>query len=225
VAKRTPDYTKQVRHEKPPRRPVAPAGKKTARRAEVPPPPQGATALVIVSLAGGVALYAWAASLAFGNTDKRTLALSLTIALCGLVTNVLTGVLALYALNPRRFPMPRLDKRMLIVIIVVFGAITVFFGSSNPILVPGIIAPVAVFYFVIRPRLKVIAQVTGTYRPTKRDAALAEIQERREERQREKEREEQLKRTIKRRQQRDQTGGTAGRRSGGSGGTRSTRGS
>ncbi len=62
----------------------------------------------------------------------------------------------------------------------------------------------AIFYFVIRPRLKVIAQAAGTYRPTRRDEALAEIQERRDERQREKEREEQLKRTLKRRQAHDQ---------------------
>ena len=131
------------------------------------------------------------------------------ISLLGMLTNILTGVLALYALNPRRFPMPRVDKRLLAVVIVVFGAVTVFVGINNAILAPGMIPPIAIFYFVIRPRLKSIAQATGTYRPTRRDAALEEIQERRAERQREKEREEQLKRTLKRRQAHEQAGGAS----------------
>jgi hypothetical protein len=207
VAKRTPDYTKQVRHEKPRRQPAAAPRKKAAQRQAVPPPQSGASALVLMSLVGGMALYVWAALLALGGGNAKTVAVSLTIACCGLLTNVFTGVLALYALNPQRFPMPRVDKRMLVVIIVVFGAITVFFGINNMILAPGMIPPVAIFYFVIRPRLKLIAQAAGTYRPTRRDEALAEIQDRRAERQREKEREEQLKRALKRRQQGDQTGG------------------
>jgi hypothetical protein len=210
VAKRTPDYTKQVRHEKPRRQPDAAPRKKAARRPEVPAPPRGSGALVLVSLFGGVALYVWAALLALGGSDTKTVAFSLTVSLCGLLTNVLTGVLALYALNPQRFAMPRVDKRMLVVIIVIFGAVAVFFSSANVILAPGLIPPVAIFFFVIRPRLKVIAQVAGTYRPTRRDDALAEIQERRAERQREKEREEQLKRALKRRQQGGQAGGESG---------------
>jgi hypothetical protein len=223
VAKRTPDYTKQVRHEKPGRQPVPPTRKKAAHKADVPPPAQGATALTFVSLIGGVALYAWAVTLAMGSSDARVVAISVTVAFCGLLTNILTGVLAVYALNPGRHPMPRVDKRMLAVIIIVLGVVVVFFGSTNLILAPGMIPPVVVFFFVIRPRLKVIAQVAGTYRPTKRDEALAEIQERRAERQREKEREAQLKRTIKRRQERGQAGGPAGGRTDGTGRARSDR--
>jgi len=217
VAKRTPDYTKQVRHEKPRRQPVAAPGKKAARRQPVPPPQKGAAGATYVSLVGGTAVYFYAAYLATGGATTKIVAFSLVIAACGVLANVLTGVLATYALFPRRYPMPRVDKRWLVMSIVIFGAVTVFFGLQIPWLAPGIIPPVAVFLFVVRPRLKLIAQAAGTYRPTKRDAALAEIDERREarrreaeERQREKEKEEQLKRVIRRRIQGDQAGGASG---------------
>jgi ABC-type multidrug transport system fused ATPase/permease subunit len=217
VAKRTPDYTKQVRHEKPRRQPVAAPGKKT-RRGTVPPPQKGAPSAVYVALGGGTAVYLYAAFLATGGANSKAIIFSLVIALCGLFTNVLTGVLATYALYPVRHAMPRLDKRLIVVLIMVFGAVTVFFGLQIAWLAPGIIPPVAVFFFVVRPRLKLIAQAAGTYRPTKRDAALAEIDERREtrrreteEREREKEKEEQLKRVLKRRmQQGDQAGDASG---------------
>jgi hypothetical protein len=218
VAKHTPDYTKQVRHEKPRRQPVAAPGKKT-RRGAVPPPQKGASSATYVSLVGGTAVYLYAGYLATGGANSKSVIFSLIIAFCGLLTNVLTGVLATYALYPVRHAMPRVDKRLLVTLIMVFGAITVFFGLQIAWLAPGIIPPVAVFFFVVRPRLKLIAQAAGTYRPTKRDAALAEIDERREarrreteERQREKEKEEQLKRVLKRRmeQQGDQAGDASG---------------
>ena len=211
MAKRTPDYTKQVRHEKPRRQPVAAPGKKAARRGTVPPPQKGAASAVYVSLVGGTAVYLYAAYLATGSATTKSIIFSLVIAFCGLLTNVLTGVLATYSLYPRRFAMPGIDKRLLVTLIMVFGAVTVFFGLQIAWLAPGSIPPVAVFFFVVRPRLKLIAQAAGTYRPTKRDAALAEIDERREarrreteERQREKEKEEELKSVLKRRLQRDQ---------------------
>ena len=220
MAKRTPDYTKQVRHEKPRRQPVAVPGKK-ARRGTVPPPPRGASSATYVSLVGGTAVYLYAGSgyLATGGANSKAIIFSLVIAFCGLVTNVLTGVLATYALYPVRHAMPRVDKRLLVTLITVFGAITVIFGLQIVWLAPGIIPPVAVFFFVVRPRLKLIARAAGTYRPTKRDAALADMDERREarrreteERQREKEKEEQLKRVLKRRmeQQGDQAGDASG---------------
>lgn len=211
MAKRTPDYTKQVRHEKPRRQPVAAAGKKAARRGQVPPPQKGAASAVYVSLGGGTAVYLYAGYVATGAGTTKSVIFQLVIALCGLLTNVLTGVLATYSLYPVRRAMPGVDKRLLVTLIMVFGAVTVFFGLQIAWLAPGIIPPVAVFFFVVRPRLKLIAQAAGTYRPTKRDAALAEIDERRdarrreaEERQREKEKEEQLKSVLKRRMQRDQ---------------------
>jgi hypothetical protein len=209
VAKRTPDYTKS-RHEKPSRRPAAAPAKK-ARRGTVPPPQKGAASATYVSLVGGTAVYLYAGYVATGAGTTKSEIFSLVIALCGLLTNVLTGVLATYALYPVRHAMPRVDKRLLVTLIMVFGAITVFFGLQIAWLAPGIIPPVAVFFFVVRPRLKLIAQAAGTYRPTRRDAALAEIDERRdarrreaEERQREKEKGEQLKRVLKRRMQGDQ---------------------
>lgn len=205
MAKRTPDYTKQVRHDKP-RRQAAAAPVKKARRGTVPPPQKGAPSAVYVSLVGGTAVYLYAGYLATGAATTKQEIFSLVIAFCGLLANVLTGVLATYCLYPVRHAMPGVDKRLLVTLIMVFGAITVFFGLQIAWLAPGIIPPVAVFFFVVRPRLKLIAQAAGTYRPTKRDAALAEIDERREERrreaeerQREKEKEEQLKQVLKRR--------------------------
>ena len=115
MAKRTPDYTKQVRHEKPRRQPVAAPGKKAARRGEVPPPQKGAASAVYVSLVGGTAVYLYAAYLATGSATTKSIIFSLVIALCGILTNVLTGVLATYSLYPRRFAMPGVDKRLLVV--------------------------------------------------------------------------------------------------------------
>ena len=99
--------------------------------------------------------------------------------------------------------MPRVNKRTLLTVIAVLGAVAVFQTVRVPLASPGLIPPVAVFFYLIRPRLKMIAQAEGTYRPTRRDQALDEIQAAREERQREKEREAAIKRTIKRRLQRD----------------------
>jgi len=148
----------------------------------------------------------YAGYVALGSATHKAVAFYFVVAICGVLTNVLIGVLATYALNPRRFPMPRVDKRSLIMLVMILGAVTVFFGLRQAWLSAGLIPPVAVFFFVVRPRLKLIAEAAGTYRPTRRDQALEEIQERRAERLREKEREAAMKRTIKQRLQ-----GRAGR--------------
>jgi hypothetical protein len=200
VAKRTPDYTKQVRHEKP-RKPVSRPGRATAARgrraeAKVPPAPKALVLITYASLAGGVALYLYVLYLAHPTAG------GLVAVGCGLITDGLVAVLAAYALDPVKHPLRRVNKRALIFVLVIFAAVTVMLTVSVPLLSPGLIPPIAVFFYMIRPRLKLIAEVEGTYRPTRRDQALEEIQERRAERKREKEREAAMKRTIKQRLQR-----------------------
>jgi hypothetical protein len=200
VAKRTPDYTKQVSHqrtraERPGKqRGERPGGK---QRAVVPDPPVSYSVLTFVSLFGGAELYIWAAFMALGGSSTKTVAVSVAVALCGVLTNVLTGVLALYALYPQRFPMRRVNKRMLAAIIVVVGGIAIMSLYNSSLLSPGLIPPVAVFFFVIRPRLKQIAEADGRYTPSKRDQALEEIRQRREARRREKEAEARQQQMIK----------------------------
>jgi hypothetical protein len=189
VARKTPDYTKQVRHERP-RSQMAATGRRRAskgKRPPVPPPARGMAPSAFFAVGAGVLLYVWVGYLAFGGATTRSIAFGLGIAFCGLVANLLTGVLALYALYPERYPLPGVDKRLLTTLVIVFTVITVFFGVQIPWMAPGVIPPVGVFYFIIRPRLKLMAQVRGTYRPSRRDTALAEIQARREQRRRERE--------------------------------------
>jgi signal transduction histidine kinase len=196
VAKRTPDYTKQVSH----RRVPAERPQKGARQRGAPDAPLSWAIATFVTLAGGVAIYLWGCTQTLpylGGPDGRKYVQAAVGSIAGIVLNVLVGVMALYALYPRRFPMRWLNKRVLTYVILFVGMIAVFETMNITVLSPGLIPPVAIFYFVIRNRLKAIAEAEGRYSPTRRDQALEEIRERREERRREKEEEARKQKMIK----------------------------
>lgn len=202
MAKRTPDYTKQVRHEKVPARPAGGQRPKGRGRASVSDVRLSFVVSTYLGLAGGAAIYLFGCSQTvpylFGANPRAYIAGS-AASIAGLATNVLVGVLAVYAFYPRRFPLRRINKQYLMYAIIIFGVIALFY-SFNRLLQPlatGLIPPVAIFYFILRPRLQEIAQAEGRYRPTKRDEALAEVHARREERRREKEAEKEYKRRLK----------------------------
>ena len=199
MAKRTPDYTKQVSHQRARSERARPdrAGKE---RKGVPDAPVAYGLLTFVALLGGVAVYAWGCTQTLPyltGPDGRKFVQGSIASVSGIVTNVLVGVLALYALYPRRYPLRRINKRYLGYAIVFIGLIAVYYSVNISVLSPGLIPPVAVFYFVIRSRLKEIAEAEGRYTPTKRDQALEEIRQRREERRREKEAEREKQRRLK----------------------------
>ena len=99
VAKRTPDYTKKVRHEKPRRQPAGPGRPAAGRggRPDVSPVPKSTVVSTFVGLAAGVGVYLYI-FIAFrpGGAD-------LLASACGLVDNVsLVGVMALYVMVIQR---------------------------------------------------------------------------------------------------------------------------
>ena len=205
MARRTPDYTQRRTQGK----------NRQQQKQELPSAGPAVTSMVMLSLAGAVAMFLWGCGqtlpyLLRGGAEAKSYAQGSLVAVSGLVTNLLVGVIAYHALHPRRFPLRGSTARRILYAIVFFGGIAIVAGL-NTILGPAMIPAIAVFYFAVRPRLKQIAQAQGRYTPTKRDQALEEIRKRREERLAEKERQTKVKRRLARAKTTEAASGGASR--------------
>lgn len=203
MARRTPDYTRQARR-------GVKGGKKDGKkgRQEVERVSSVITALVFTALMGGALIFASLCVLTVPRIDPDTVlgkvAVRDTIAYAsGFLTNAFVGMIAAHALYPRRVALPASVLRMVTYALILLGILAIMLTSGSAYGTwagPALIPPVAVYFFVVRPRLKAIAQAEGRYTPTRRDHALAEMEAERKAREREKE----MLAKAKRRQAREQ---------------------
>ncbi len=169
------------------------------------------------SLAGAMGLYLWACTLTLPNLGgggalARGAAVSSLGAVCGLLANFTLLPITMWALYPERYPFQRLNKKLLMYVFIGLSMVTVVVTLSSKLgqqlLGPGLIPPVAIFFFVVRPRLKALAIAKGNYTPSRFDKAREDYEKEREEYRRERQREKEAKRRyeeLKARRLGDQT--------------------
>lgn len=190
MARRTPDYTKQARQ------------KRRKQRETLPPPPSRAYATAVyLSLAGGVALFLYGCVLVFpvlseGGLNARGAVVASVGLVAGIVATVLIGLLARYSFDPRAHPL-RMNMKYLLYIIVFAGMVAIMvvlsYKSLQLLMGPALIPAVAVFFFVVRPRLKAIAVAEGRYTKSRSEQKREEWERERRQEREEKQRYERLK--------------------------------
>lgn len=190
MARKTPDYTKQARQ------------KRRKQRETLPAPPSRAYAsAVYFSLAGGAALFLYGCVLVFpvlseGGQNARGATMAAIGLAAGIVATVLIGLLARYSFDPRAHPL-RFNIKYLIYVIVFAGMISIMvvlsYKSLQLLMGPALIPAVAVFFFVVRPRLKAIAVAEGRYTKSRSEQKREQWERERQQEREEKRRYERLK--------------------------------
>lgn len=210
MARKTPDFTK-ARHVSPQTR----GGGQARRSPQANPSASQSAALegtkisgfmlasCLVAILGGAAIFLWVAVLSVpqisqGGMNARAGAVGLVGALCGAICNLCIGGVLLNAYNPERFRFWGINMKLLVYGFTGSGVITIiilFTGGGSALMTLGMaLAPaIAVFYFVLKPRLKAQAAAEGRYQPKRREQARREYEEERAKLKAEKERYERLK--------------------------------
>lgn len=191
VARKTPDYTRQARQ------------KRRKERATPPPPPSRAYATAVyTSLAGGVALFLYGCVLVFpvigeGGQNARGAGVAALGLVAGILATVLIGLLARHSFDPRAHPLRGINKKYLIYGIVFGGMVSILvvltYQSLQLLMGPALIPAVAVFFFVVRPRLKAIAVAEGRYTKSRSEESREQWERERRQEREEKERYKRLK--------------------------------
>jgi hypothetical protein len=192
VAKKTPDFTKQARQ--------------TRRRESETVAPVSPTMkyMVYASCLGGVVLffvglYMFVGMPGFSFRDERALTVIVLGMVAGIVCNFLVLLLCMHTFDRRKHPLRGLNMKVLMWGIVLSGMICVMIVMSSAKVIqtfmgPGLIPPIGIMVFVLRPRLKAMAIADGRFTPSRSEKAREEWERERAERRAEKERYEELKR-------------------------------
>jgi len=190
VAKKTPDYTKQSRQAR------------QRERQQVAPVSKTMAYMVYVSLGGGIAIFAFGlylvARAGTGGENSRGLMITAIAMAGGMICNALVLLLSMHVFDRRKHPLRGINKKVLMWSIVLSGMVCVMVVMTSKfwqtIMGPGLIPPIAVMVFVLRPRLKALAISDGRYTQSRSEKAREDWERERAERRAEKERYEELKR-------------------------------
>lgn len=191
MARKTPDYTRQARQKRRKQRETLPA-----------PPSRGYAAAVYLSLAGGIVFFLYGCVLVLpalgeGGRNARGAMVAALGLIAGILATALIGLLARYSFDPRAHPLRGINKKYLIYGIVFAGMVSMLVVLSNKslqlLMGPALIPAVAVFFFVVRPRLKAIAVAEGRFTKSRSEQAREEWERERQQERAEKERYKRLK--------------------------------
>jgi hypothetical protein len=115
----------------------------------------------------------------------------------GIVCNLLVLLLSMHVFDRKKHPLAGINKKYLMWGIVLTGMVCVMVVMSSKfwqtLMGPGLIPPIAIMVFVLRPRLKALAVAEGRYTPSRSEKAREDWERERAERRAEKERYEALK--------------------------------
>lgn len=189
MAKKTPDYTKQARQTR------------QRERQTVAPVTRTMAYMVYASLIGAVGLFIFGLYLVVQTISSRGDDRAVTIAAlgmgAGIVCNILVLLLCRHVFDRKKHPLAGISKKYLMWGIVLSGMVCVMVVMSSKfwqtLMGPGLIPPIAIMVFVLRPRLKALAIAEGRYAPSRSEKARDDWDRERAERRAEKERYEALK--------------------------------
>jgi hypothetical protein len=160
--------------------------------------------MIYVSCLGGVALfvvglYMFVGMPGFSISDQRALTVIVLGMVAGIVCNILVLLLCMHTFDRRKHPLRGINKKVLMWGIVLSGMVCVMIVMSSAKVIqtfmgPGLIPPIGIMVFVLRPRLKAMAIADGRYTQSRSEKAREEWERERAERRAEKERYEELKR-------------------------------